>query len=827
MQSHDFGVQDARNKRPLTESKFVDQLVREIHKGYSLVPFVGSGLSQPSGILMGKEFSNYLQWVVYTCIAGEKHRPFWDLHRQGWPHMPDDDEVNLANCWRKETSEKLKASQQHIKTWSETSPPYLHHRALESLKDWRATLHFLAKLHQPNGPTSLPYLNKNADQSIIDKFNLHITRGRRPNFGHSMLCHLAGPARIRTILTTNFDTLIEDAFTELDQRFEVISVGIKGELPHPDTVHSINCVIKLHGSISETRADLSLDEKPSQTHKDRFFHYVRCYFPNEERSHQVFQFRPGHLLVVGYSGGDRRCLHMIKYVLDKDPRALVFWICFNVDAHNELMGSAFPKIEYDNAYRGRVIAAVSSNPDLLLYGLYQQLTLCVPSGGFTYQLSPNMPFGGNYGEDPEPQDHNVDDNAKSIYKKLQDLQDEEKFVIVDSESGLSAPLRRAFFDAMSGLVRTAMWLELEDYFNITHLAHEILQIIAVRTGHFQLDHAVFLPADLDVCGSEWRKHCKLLFKAWRFEPSSYLIVLYARNGCGGCVGWNQQYWTAEEGNITQFVKSLAALGFKIVFAPYSQARCIRDLKKEEAVHRYANNLRGNLDPKALFFVEEQSARGRMENDAEKRYPDVDAEYRISEGGLPGRHRKVKLQYEKPCDWPEEHVVIFSRRHGKGFEMALDLLAREWLEDTAVPESPVRLELQDRVDRQLFLYGCTLFRQSRHYAAFFIDAVMQCPYRFNIEGLDNDRQRFAQLNSCLEYFDSIDSLKIFHRKPGGSAWMHRDVRLGTRHLLESAVPFNLSPNSEAKIITRMRQLRAACHYTIADWYTKAFHTTGHH
>src|SRR4029077_7917947 len=125
---------------------------------------------------------------------------------------------------------------------------------------------------------------------------------------------------------------IEDAFTELHQRFEVISVGLTGALPHPDTVHSLNCVIKLHGSVADTRADYSLDDPPREEDKRRFYNYVR----GGDAFIRSVRFLPGHLLVLGYSGGDLRCVQMIKFVLDLDPEARVFWVCFDKQSQEAL-----------------------------------------------------------------------------------------------------------------------------------------------------------------------------------------------------------------------------------------------------------------------------------------------------------------------------------------------------------------------------------------------------------------------------------------------------------------------------------------------------------
>jgi hypothetical protein len=324
----------SREKPPIwgcSESQFVEQLTEEIRKGISLVPFIGSGLSAPSGILMGKEFAQYLTTTVFLCIEEKR-----DLHLEGWPKFPSDKEVGNATAWV--TLSKRKLSNLDRKGEPLTAEDNILREALHSLKDWRSTLEFLARLYFREQKLSL----EDVDQSIIDNFNFHITRGRRPNFGHSMLCHLVGPAHIRTVLTTNFDTLIEDAFAKLNLKFEVISVGLKDALPSPDMVHSLNCIIKLHGSIKDTRADQSLNSIPTLDDKKRFCSYVR----GGDQFRDGARFRPGHLLVIGYSGTELRCVRMIKFLLSQDPEAKVYWVCFKKADQETLQ-----KIFHDKVYQ--------------------------------------------------------------------------------------------------------------------------------------------------------------------------------------------------------------------------------------------------------------------------------------------------------------------------------------------------------------------------------------------------------------------------------------------------------------------------------------------
>ena len=65
--------------------RFIKIVIEEsIRRGYGLVPFTGSGLSAPSGILIGMQFGEYIAWTVYRCVSGEhgsdpEGKSYWNL----------------------------------------------------------------------------------------------------------------------------------------------------------------------------------------------------------------------------------------------------------------------------------------------------------------------------------------------------------------------------------------------------------------------------------------------------------------------------------------------------------------------------------------------------------------------------------------------------------------------------------------------------------------------------------------------------------------------------------------------------------------------------
>src|SRR5262249_14959705 len=82
-------------------------------------------------------------------------------------------------------------------TISPSSEDAIVERAIRSLYDWRSTLRFLSELALGKDGRRLSLVEP--AHQVIDNFNVHITRGRKPNLIHTMLSHLRLPARMRLI----------------------------------------------------------------------------------------------------------------------------------------------------------------------------------------------------------------------------------------------------------------------------------------------------------------------------------------------------------------------------------------------------------------------------------------------------------------------------------------------------------------------------------------------------------------------------------------------------------------------------------------------------
>jgi hypothetical protein len=921
------------------EHEFIEQLSVQIQNGYGLVPFIGSGCSADSGILMGEQFTDYLAWTVFLCVAAPKKRPLgtavprtrWDLRRKGWPQPPTHENIQAARKWALGEFRRIAVDcgleiddnpqTNRIRGISQTSrrsstpdslvdllhaplvPPFLRdpdtrhtdvteghnlrrlhgllrgtgvlqgglvrpsisptsedaivERAIRALYDWRATLHFLAELDLSDEPDDeQPLSLREADQTVIDGFNVHITRGKRPNLIHIMLGHLRRPTRMRLILTTNFDTLIEDAFADQHQRLDAISVSVKGGLPDPDIVHSRDTVVKLHGSLSETRADFSLDELPSLTDRQRFFAYVRGGPPDRKEE----RFIPGHLLVAGYSGSDARCVQLMKFVLDSDPGAMIFWVCQN-QRDRDRVSALFPEDDYE----GRLLATTVERTDLMLLELYQRLCFCLPPGGTVYQLNHNVPPGISFRPDSQEGELPMNEAAEAVAKPLTAqlaVDGIRALVAVDGPSGVMRSMQAAFESISRRHSLQKVWLELEDYGDTGSVAHALFQFIALQRGQLRLNHAQLSSIALkppSVNGGNpkalylalrknWETHIERLCTHLNVEPRRWLVALYGRNGPGGCCGWDENdFWKQSEygdragkvGVFTAFLDAMVRKGFTVIYAPYTafvrdhDARCRDDIKRVLAEY--------NGSPEMARIAAATTDEHFKVPDAVVAREDLEHWLKSSKGDVTG---SMDVAAAIPLHWVDlsRHLQASRRPGDSRYSETMKAVLRMGLTLEPGPGNDTDPRgLEQASARYNVIYASSLFRQSRHYSAFLSEAVFRCPASFNAYGFDNDLMRQRRLEQWLVTFNRFP--EVFFRKPGGFAWMYRDVRMGLRCISEAVSAFvgrrrttgNGSSGSEgiaaaaeerapSSRLLPCRELRSRTHFWIGDWYLRAYQTS---
>ncbi|MCP5557685.1 MAG: SIR2 family protein [Verrucomicrobiaceae bacterium] len=862
-------------------TEFISAIKKELAAGKGFTPFVGSGISAQSGIIMSQQFSDYLAYCVYLVLADQKGQ-HWSVRKRGWPPPPDGKDLEQmydyfekayqeicgfyrcevridkssgrpqvtsvqaqakgsstsygADHWPSrdlhfqrplvpeilrsshiwETENDLDTSRRHLEVSnfpcdpnaSQTSTRYVKDRALRALAHWTLTLEFLACAEiSEDGRVFLDEM----DPAVIDSFNAHITRGKRPNLIHNMISRLSRALRTHVILTTNFDTLIEQSYRAQGEPLHTLAVSIRGGLPAFETVRSQDCLVKLHGDILETRADSSINHPPSESDKKRFFKYLRG--PKAPHKRQPLDFRPSNLLVVGYSASDARCVQMIKYVLDLDSEFKVFWVCHNtsdLEKINRIFG------DYMNPSHGQkcgtVGALVTDRSDLLLWEMYQGINLSLPGGGYSIQFShhvpPERPLDADQGQ------------TSMLFDKIKE-QMKTKVICVNAASGTGQPMTHLFFEFRRQRYQT-MWIELEDYSDPTDLFFNILSIISIRMGYFQLEWINFLPPKVREmkmvdAAKAMTSRLRLLVEKFRITPTEWALFLYGRNCPGGCAGWKQEdhYWGQENyARMESLMVLLKEVGFNVIYMPYSLDRNDRNENKANHIEQVAQRVAKNT-----AFVPSNENSGQSE----------------------GQNRnpvRVPLETVHEIETNDNFYLfkdIQPVRPRNAFEDTINRAVSEFV-NLAAEEHSVKY-----VTRMLWLYGLTLFRQSRHPAAMISEAVFPCPYKFNLVHRDNDEERQKwvfdgdpEANAVPEkmgWFPWLANAGLFLRKPGGYAWKYRDSRLGLQYIMEHVGPFELKRDGENDPtplkVNSLKSLRSRIHYWIGDWYLRAFLATGHY
>lgn len=890
--------------KSVTEEQFIQEIREEVLEGFRITPFLGSGVSAQSGIIMGEEFPLYLAWTVSQVL-----RKRWDVRTRGWPPFPSSNEKDEAHeyllekfkswCEARKITVSLSADQDRKKVtalnvpeqadhqqqlgardihlsrplvpeilrdnliWDkedfldsarrnlgikdvpldpnmpDSSEEYITEMALRALSHWTRTLEFLARVTITKAPHSRLYLD-DLDISVIDGFNAHITRGKRPNLIHNMVSRLTRSLRAQIILTTNFDTLIEQSYRAQGEPLHMLAVSIKGGLPAFATVRAQDCVVKLHGDILETRADTSINEPPSHRDKEHFFQYLRG--PSEPHEPQPWDFVPSHLLVLGYSASDARCVQMIRFVLDMDDQFKVFWVCHTP---NDLR-----KVDkIFGCYGERICTVLTDRADLLLWELYQKLNLSLPGGGYSLQFTHQVPPRSTLFDSKEAQKA---DAVQDLYKLIR-KSTENNIVYIDCGTGTTQPLQ-VVFNLFKAERNNTAWFELEDYRNTDDLFFNLISIISLNLGYFQLEWINFVTRrgedetkadEKDHLGrmlpENMGRRLRLLVEKFKINPERWVFFFYGRNGPGGCTGWRdgQNYWGHEpsSGQKTEtdrfhnFLELLRQLRFRIIYLPRGEQRQKRDDEKLGELKAQSPGIAHENFP-AKLLLPPGAVKATEQMDDLTLSPELQS---VSKSWHP------QSDMQKQSASPPFKEIIHEVMEKFGTNLDQD------------PEA---------ASRGLWLYGLTLFRQSRHPAAMISEAVFPCPWRFGDNSntddkhedgrprtRDNDEyrhhliyERDSRLSDedhpeGMSWMGYLEAKGLFLRKPGGYAWMFRDTRIGLQRLLElkkvvlSSAPYAkgdkaLVESTSQNTLDSFECVRARLHYWIGDWYMRAFYATGH-
>ncbi len=708
-------------------TEFVKKIKDSLGNGFCFVPLLGNGFSIASGILSNKEIPYYLRYCIAKCLVCKS-----DIMSMGWPRFTEcnnrkskayplfsalnDLQGNRSGC-----KALIKAM---IKI--EEAGPIGEHRghyleAAASTHDWRSMLQCLSRIRRVGEGKDAGITLGPVDHSVTDSFSIHITRGRTPNLGHKMMAHLSRPMRIRLLLTTNFDTLLEDAFLDVHCPLAVFDVHKSSGLPNAHLVHAQPSIVKLHGGRYGTRADFSLDDEPTDNDKKAFVEYLSG---------------PAHLLVTGCSATDIRIISLIAHALKNREQTQIFWICHSEDGKNRI-GRLFRDAGVNE---DKIIFTVAS-AEMLLLNLYQELTHSLPPGGTDLipngQIAPN-PYNlskpgmalkdrlmNAFPSDPDISPPFVSDEAaweadfssslSKYHKYMPELTGKDshpgKVYVIQAASGASSALASLFNS--KNRERYCVWLELDDFFSVKDLVESLAKCMGKCWG-LNDSEVISLPLSSEMKVSELKDYLEPVARS-PFDRK-WLVAFYSRGGAGNDAKWKSESWEQKEyGEFWRLLEALSFLGVDVVYLPFDEAH-------EKSFKKKLAGRSGNGVP----------------------IPEVDPYIKDNGQYISGR-RLINASYD-------------------------DMLnkVKAWINSKKGAEREKRLR---------FLYVMSLFRQSRHPSALCSWAAQKPPFPFGEK--DNDDSRAETRDAWLRDLENMNLIRI---KPDGYAWMHWDVREGLKKYL---------------------------------------------
>ncbi len=912
---------------------FIDALITEVRDGQCFVPFLGSGVSSASGIIMGMEFTNYLAYVTYLVIGGRQPAHTADdptkryrLFDQGWPPLPDQTEIDEATKWisasfdaicertgwaancdsdgfvksltrstdhpedpitaslsqppiplvirsrhaaaHVEMLERLKrmfewrCSQPGSNTPTEvedyfiqdtlTQTERIQEKAIRALSDWKSTLTFLSRIHVDRHDR---LVLGDEQAAIIDAFNQFITRGRNPNLCHQMIAHLSMPMRFHTILSTNFDDLTEAAFRDQGIPLASMAVTTTGGLPSHHAVAAQDTLVKLHGQFHETRADKSLDEEPNDSDKATFASYMQRGKGHPHRpQHGVTDDSPiDRLLVIGYSGSDHRCVQLIRHWLENasTPRPddkLVYWIC-----HNDADVAKVKRLFRSETLAQRIVITENSRPDYLLFELYQRLCYALPPGSNAYEFPHATPpyraslltstHTGRAAASPQSPElsreqtefeikqcilscvHRRKHNGKwkvtrakpwQPFYRLKDTEgptpsmDHSHAWLIDASTVVASGAALAYEELTRTPSRKVMWFELNDAMDGDAVFRDFVRTLSVRCGRFGSQHVSIHPRAVGSIADAVKesttdkralhrqaeriaRYVTTTLRDYRVSPESVVLMLYGRDGYGLCAGIAPIPWTTD--TFTQLhtiIEGLALARVTVLYFPLTQSRAKarKDLIDSVSKQFHSNDKRTALDQDKW-----------QHDDFSERTLNPDPSHTSG-------HESRELNNAAKA---LSQVKAVSEKLFRPYMAATG-------QEATIGTHPLRQTVLRQEDHDFlkWLYALTLFRQSRHPSAMFSEAVYPAPFEDNESGIDND---FLRYERTRQWIFQLETLDVFHAKPGGALWAHRDIRTILNNVTGE---FLAAPHLDHTLAT----LSSEIHYGIGDWYQKAFFSSGH-
>ena len=344
-----------------------------------------------------------------------------------------------------------------------------------------------------------------------------------------MLANLARVLRCEVVLTTNFDTLIEQAFQDAGMQLKEFPVHLDSRLPAPRLINGERSIVKINGGPYGLRANFSLDEPPSEQDRHAFCGYLAgAEIPWQSWKDKKPLHHRFHLLVAGSSGGEVRTREFVDEALARFPELTVFWISY----------SSAEAIRREFA-TNRVQIIQHHNLGLLFLELYQRLTQRLPGTGVPFPALWHLPMPAQMARG---RGRTFTRTVATLKKHAEDMESASAFVLQSPRNvyGVSSLASTLYFELDTR--ERCIWIDLDDIASAEELFIVLTSAIAARAGQNRM-----MPTSLT---KDKGARCEELRSAIAGVPSKWFVFLNARDGPGTNAGANSttKDWRVRDSN---------------------------------------------------------------------------------------------------------------------------------------------------------------------------------------------------------------------------------------------------------------------------------------
>ena len=140
---------------------------------------------------------------------------------------------------------------------------------------------------------------------------------KKPSFGYLCFANYLISKKVRYVLTTNFDLLIERAVRKINEEYDFVNVS-ENETPYLSGALNI---VKLHGDYNYDRLKNTESEL--------------CAIP-DSLLNTLFNVNAKKIFVLGYSGQDISVMSFLEAYLTKHPAAQLIWCGIEETCPNDI-----------------------------------------------------------------------------------------------------------------------------------------------------------------------------------------------------------------------------------------------------------------------------------------------------------------------------------------------------------------------------------------------------------------------------------------------------------------------------------------------------------